>query len=396
VDQPEGPVYDPFSNEIDDDPYPLWARMIDEAPLYWSERYSFFALTRYADVEAAFLDPATYRSGHGTVLELLDAPVEVIPDWLLFKDAPEHTRLRSLVNKAFTPRRVAELEPQIRSIASELLARHDAGETFDCIGEFARQLPMRVISSLLGVPEDDMEKVQNLFHAFQESQVGDSGFDFSTLEAINQYFCDMAAERRSQPRDDMMTALVEAEISDPDGGNRKLTEKELSEFVVLLDGAGTDTVSLNLGNLTRELEANPEQRQLLAREPELSVNAIEEILRFDPPSPVQGRLVTHDVELHGTVVPEISKLLLINGAASRDPRVYEDPNRFDVSRHFDRHLSFGFGTHYCLGAALARLESRIALEELLRRFPEYHVHVDEAVRIRTSSVRGYRSLPMTV
>jgi cytochrome P450 len=394
--QPDDLVYDPFDEAVNDDPYPVYERMREEAPLYWNEKFRFYALTRYEDVLAGLLAPDAYRSGHGTMFELLDAPQELVPNWLLFKDPPEHTRLRALVSRAFTPRRVAELEPRIREIAGGLLDRYSPGDTFDFVSDYGRQVPMRVIGSLIGVPPEDLDHVQSLFAAFAEMQADDQGFDFTKLLAITDYFRAMAEDRRAHPRDDMMTDLVQAEIPDENGERHTLTFEEIGEFVVLIDGAGTDTVSLLLGNAARLLAEHPDQRALLAAEPSRITAAVEEIVRYDPPSPVQGRLTTRDTEWYGETVPAGEKLLLINGASSRDPREYDEPDRFDVSRPIERHLSFGFGIHYCLGAALARLEARLALETALAHFPEWQTHPERAVRFRTTSVRGYRHFPVTV
>jgi cytochrome P450 len=394
--EPSDLSYDPFSPEIDDDPHPYWARMREEAPLYFNEKYQFYALTRFDDVYDGLLDSATFASGHGTMIELLDAPIEMVPNWMLFKDPPAHTRLRGLVSRAFTPKRVSALEPRIHQIAGELLDEHAAGETFEFVSGFSRRLPMQVIGSLLGVPGDEQEHVAALFRDFAQMVDDDKGFDFRKLEALNDYFQHMAEDRREHPHDDLMTALVEADIPEEDGAGRHLSLAEISEFVTLLDGAGTDTVSLLLGWAALYLEQHPDQRKLLAEQPELIGGAVEELLRYEAPSPVQARLVTRDVEYYGKTVAAGSKMLLINGASTRDPREYENPDAFDVTRQASRHLSFGYGVHYCLGAALARLEGRVALEELLKRFPGWQVDLAGAERFRTSAVRGFSKLPVTV
>ena len=394
--QPDDLVYDPFDESINDDPYPVYARMREEAPLYHDEKHDFYALTRYEDVLGALLRPDDYRSGHGTMFELLDAPQEMVPNWLRFTDPPDHTRLRALVSRAFTPRRVAELEPTVRELATGMLEQYEPGDTFDFVSDYGRQVPMRVIGSLIGVPPEDLHHVESLFAEFAKMQSDDQGFDFSKLLAITDYFRTMAEDRRARPRDDMMTDLVQAEIPDEHGERHQLTLEEIGEFVVLLDGAGTDTVSLLLGNAARLLAEHPHQRALLSRDASLLPGAVEELVRYDPPSPVQGRLTVRDTGWHGETVPAGAKLLLLNGASSRDPREYDDPDRFDVTRPIERHLSFGFGIHYCLGAALARLEARVALEAMLTRFPEWETHPEQAERFRTTSVRGYRHFPVTV
>jgi cytochrome P450 len=387
--------YDPYSTEVDLDPHPVWSRMREEAPLYFNERYQFFALSRFEDVLEASKDASAFSSAHGTVLELLDAPIELVPNWLLFKDPPEHTRLRALVNRAFTPRRIADIEGRVRELACELLDRHVGTDSFDYVADFAARLPMQVIGSLLGVPVEDRDRVAELFEIFGETFGQDEGADYSQLTGLNAYFGELAARRRARPEDDLMTALVQAEVKDDDGVARRMSTEDISEFVVLLDGAGTDTVSKLLGWAALTLARHPEQRAMLVDSPDRIPDCVEELIRYEPPSPVQGRLVTRDVEFYGRTVPAGSKMLLLTGAASRDEREFERADEFDVTRRITRHLSFGYGHHFCLGAALARLEARVALEETLRRFPTWKV-LDGAEMSHSSSVRGYRRVPIAV
>jgi cytochrome P450 len=388
--------WDPFDVEIDVDPYGIWREMRDREPLYRNDRFDFWALSRFADVEAAHRDPATYSSAHGTVLELM-SPEPLPTAQIIFLDPPEHTRLRALVSRAFSPRRVTDLEGTIRRICRELFDDVD-GRDFDYLQDFAALLPSRVISSLFGVPDSDRERVRHLFDQIFhiEPDVGMvNDVSLTAQIALHEYFREQIDARRDSPRDDMLTDLALAEITE-DGTTRTLETGEAADFALLVVGAGTETVARLLGWAAVLLDRHPDQRAVLAADPGLVPNAVEELLRYEAPSPVQGRWTTRDVEHHGITVPEGSKVLLLTGSAGRDERAYPDAERFDITRRFDHHVSFGFGIHFCLGAALARLESRVALEETLARYPEWSVDHEHAVRLHSSTVRGYTSVPISV
>jgi cytochrome P450 len=393
-----GIYWDPYDVALDDDPYPTWKRMRDEAPLYRNDAYDFWALSRFADVEAASKDPATFSSAHHTVLELM-GPERDVSGMMIFKDPPEHTTLRTLVSRAFTPRRVAELEPRIRQVCADLLDRHVGGDGFDYVEDFAAQLPSRVISMLVGVPPEEQEaqrrNVDGMFHIEPGVGMVNQQSAASSL-ALAVYLSELAQQRADDPRDDLLTSLVHAEVTDPDGTVHRLTRDEVASFAVLLYSAGTETVAKLLGNAAVVLARHPDQRALLAEDRGAIPNAVEELLRYEPPSPVQGRWTTRDVDLHGTTVPAGSKVLLLTGSAGRDERVFPDGDRFDVRRPIAHHLSFGYGAHFCVGAALARLEGRIGVEETLARFPEWDVDEAGVVRAHTSTVRGYSSVPVTL
>ncbi|MET0824943.1 MAG: cytochrome P450 [Acidimicrobiales bacterium] len=390
--------WDPFDIAIDTDPYDTWRRMRDEAPVYRHEELDFYALSRYQDVEDAHRDPATYSSSHGTVLEFMSA--NRYPNgMMIFLDPPDHTKLRSLVSRAFTPRRIGSLEEHIREFCTELLDGWSGDDSFDYVQGFGAQLPSMVISELLGVPDDQREAVR---HAIDDTfhiepgvgMINDFAFEarirlFEHLEAI-------LADRRAHPRDDMITDLVQAEMLDEDGTTRRLTDEECNGFVNLLVSAGTETVARLLGWAAMTLEAHPDQRAELAADAELLPNAVDELLRYEAPSPVQGRWTTTETEFHGTTIPKDSKVLLLTGSAGRDERKYPDGERFDIHRAIDTHVSFGYGIHFCIGAALARMEGRIALEEVLARFPEWQVDHDNATRLHTSTVRGWINVPVRV
>jgi cytochrome P450 len=389
--------WDPFDTEIDRDPYPTWKRLRDEAPLYRNDAYDFWALSRFADVEAAHKDPATYSSAHSTVLEFM-APEPVINrEMMIFTDPPQHTRLRSLASRAFTPRRVSQLEGRIREICAELLDPLVGAGSFDYVQQFAVLVPSMVISALIGVPPDEREEVRHYIDQTFHIEPGVGMVNDVSLNAqiwLHEYLGKQLERRRRQPVDDMMTDLAHAEIVDDDGTVRRLTEEQAIVFANLLVSAGTETVARLLGFAAVVLAEHPEQRAELAVDTGLLPNAIEELLRYEAPSPVQGRWTMRDVELHGQVVPADSKVLLLTGAADRDERKFADPDRFDIHRQIDHHVAFGYGVHFCLGAALARLEGRIAIEETLARFPEWEVDHSGIVRSHTSTVRGYQRVPV--
>jgi cytochrome P450 len=390
--------WDPFDVAIDVAPYDTWRRLRDEAPVYRNEQYDFFALSRYDDVQAAHLDPRTFISGRGTVLELMGGDMAATR-MIIFLDPPDHSRLRNLVSRAFTPRRMAALDGRIREVCASLLDPHVGSSGFDYVQDFGAPLPSTIISHLLGVSDADRDEVRHhidtVFHI--EPGVGMiNDVSFGAQIWLHEYLTGQLAERRRVPRDDLLTALVETEMTDVDGVTRRLTDAESADFANLLISAGTETVARLLGWAGVVLAQHPDQRAELAADSALIPNAVEELLRFEAPSPVQGRWTTQAVELHGQSIPAESKVLLLTGSAGRDERKYEDPDRFDIHRSFDTHVSFGYGIHFCLGAALARLEGTIALEETLRRFPRWDVDEERAVRLHTSTVRGYKSVPILI
>jgi cytochrome P450 len=388
--------YDPYDYAIDADPHPVWRRMRDEAPLYYNEKYDFFALSRFADVLGASLDNETFSSAHGTVLELISEDPNESP-MMIFKDPPEHTRLRKLVSKSFSPRRISELEPRIRSICSQYLDPLRDLSSFDYVQEFGAKLPVMVISSLLGVPEEDQDEIRTWTDALLHRDEGQTDMAEEHARVSNQlwgYFGRYVEERRKQPRDDMMTDLIEAEIGLGDGTKRRLSDVELLAFIGLLSGAGNETVARLLGWFATVMPRFPAERDKLVEDPTLIPAGVEELLRFEAPSPVQARRVMRDVELHGQVVPEGSRMLLLTASAGRDEREYPEADRYRATRFIDRHVSLGYGVHFCLGASLARLEGRVALEESLARFPKWDVDWGGTEMVHTSTVRGYSKVPI--
>ena len=390
-------TWDPFEASYKADPHAIWRRLRDESPLYRNEQHDFWALSRFADVLAVSLDPRTFASSHGTVLELMGEN-ELGINQMIFMDQPEHTVFRRLVSRAFTVRRVAELEPQIRELAGSLLDAQRGNGGFDYVADFGALVPANVIAMLLGVPPADRpevrETIDTIFHL--EPDVGMiNDTSIVAMAKLHEYISDQLVERRTQPRDDMLSDLLTAEVTEPDGTRRTLTLDESVNFGILLVVAGTETVARLLGWAGVTLAAHPDQRAELVADPGLIPHAIEELLRYEAPSPVNGRWTTAPVELYGTEIPAGSRVLMLTGSAGRDERAFPDADRFDIHRHFDQHVTFGYGIHFCLGAALARLEGRVALEETLARFPEWEVDHDRSEFLFTSTVRGYSKLPIT-
>jgi cytochrome P450 len=390
--------WDPYDEDIERDPYETWRRLRDEAPVYRNDKHDFYALTRFADVEAAHRDPQTFSSARGTVLEIMGPDLSRTGQ-MIFLDPPEHTSLRQLVSRAFTPRRTSELEARVRELCGELLDPFLGASEFDYVQDFGDHLPSMVISSLLGLPREDQREVRHIVDGMFHIEPGVGIVNETAMNAameVSRYIAGELEKRHDNPGDDLLTALVQAEIVDEQGVTRRMTESETVEFAILLFVAGTETVGRLLGWAAVVLGENGDQRKELAADSSLLPKAVEELLRYEPPSGIQGRWTMRDVELHETVIPKDSKVLLVTAAAGRDERAYPDPDRFDIHRSGSPHVSFGYGIHFCLGAALARLEGRIALEETLKRFPTWDVDQTRAERLHTSTVRGYTKVPIHV
>jgi len=388
--------YDPFDFEIDTDPYPIWKRLRDERPLYHNERYDFYALSRFEDVERSLVDWRTYSSARGTVLELIKSGMEVPRGSIIFEDPPDHDLHRGLLSRVFTPRKMGAIEPKVREFCARCLDPLVGTGRFDFIRDLGAQMPMRTIGMLLGIPEQDQEALRDRIDEglrLDEGTMPDGDLDTRGLDQ-SEVFAEYIDWRADHPSDDLMTELLRAEFEDATGTRRRLTRDELLGYITLLAAAGNETTTRLIGWTGKVLAEHPDQRRRLVEDRSLVPNAIEELLRFEPPSPVQARYVTRDVEHHGQPVPEGSAMLLLNASGNRDERKFSDPDRFDIHRTIDHHLAFGYGAHFCLGAALARLEGRVALDEVLTRFPAWEVDWDNAVQARTSTVRGWESLPV--
>jgi cytochrome P450 len=387
--------YDPYDFEIDKDPYPVWKRMRDEQPLYYNEKYDFFALSRYDDVYRASKEWGTYSSAKGTLLEFIKNGITMPPGTFIFEDPPAHTIHRAVVSGLFSPKAMAGLESKVREFCARALDPMVGAGGFDFIEHLGAQMPMRVIGMLLGIPEEDQEAIRDrIDDELTLTESAPPRLQERLVEDQFAVFAEYIDWRAKHPSDDVMTELLRAEFEDVNGERRRLHREEVLAFLFLIAGAGNETTTRLIGWTGKVLAEHPDQRRELAQNPSLIRNAIEELLRYEAPSPVQARYVTKDVEHYGQVVKEGSSILLLTASANRDDRQIKDPDRFDIHRQSGQHLTFGYGVHFCLGAALARLEGRVALEEVLKRFPEWEVDWDNAVRAHTSTVRGWKRLPV--
>lgn len=388
--------YDPYDVGINADPYPVYRRLREEAPLYRNDTYDFFALSRFTDVERGLVDRETYISGKGAIIELIKADIEMPPGVIIFEDPPIHTMHRSLLSRVFTPKKMNALEPQIREFCAHSLDPLVGSGGFDLVRDFGAQMPMRVIGMLLGIPEEDQEAIRDQSDAALRTDPGKPMQPRQDALATGEAFAEYIDWRADHPSDDLMTELLQAEFEDETGTTRRLTRAEVLTYVNVVAGAGNETTTRLIGWAGTVLADHPDQRRELVEDRALIPNAVEELLRYEPPAPHVARYVNRDVEHYGTTVPEGSAIVLLVGAANRDDRRFPEGDRFDIHREVGQHLSFGYGIHFCLGAALARLEGRVALDELLQRFPEWEVDREHAVLSPTSTVRGWEGLPVVV
>jgi cytochrome P450 len=385
-------VYNPFAFETQHNPYPVYRRLRDEAPVYRNEPLGFYALSRYDDVLAAHKDPATFISSRGITLE----GGEEGQDLLITKDPPLHDWHRRIVSRVFTPRRVNGLEPFMRSYCAELLDPFVGEPAFDVVEHFSIQLPLAVIGELLGIPPSLRPEVHHLAdRLFTRDDSGTVSADAAAAQMeLATLLYGLIVERRRNLGDDVISLLISSEVTDDAGNSWYLADEELATRVLELAFAGHETVARLIANGVVALAWYPDQRRDLVANRALLPNAVEEMLRWDAPSHYQGRWTTVDVTAHGTTIPASSRVILVTGAANHDDRVYEKPELFDVTRRNDTTVSFGYGVHFCLGAALARLETRVAFDEFLDRFPDYEIDESGIERMRSSNVRGLAKLPV--
>jgi cytochrome P450 len=386
----------PFSYEFHEDPYPVYRRLLEEAPLYRNSELDFYALSRFRDVLQASLDWKTYSSRDGVTLERIDTTLFEVTPMMIFMDPPRHDRLRKLVSSVFTPRKVAQLEPFVRGLAKDLLDPLLRSGSGDFVADFAAPLPREVIFTLLGVPESDRVPLRRWMDTALERDPDTPAIPPRAIEAsmhLVKYWFQLVEEYRKRPRPGLIADLIQAQIEDETGQATRLTDGEIAGFCALLGAAGNETVTRLLANAAVLFHRYPAEWEKLRATPAKIPQAIEEVLRFWSPSQYQGRTVTRDVEWYGQTVPAGSRILLLTGAANRDPREFPEPDRFDIDRPLSQHLGFGYGVHFCLGAALARLEARVALEEFLARFPRYEVDESRCVRAHMSNVHGFDHVP---
>jgi cytochrome P450 len=385
--------YDPYDRDLLADPYPAFRRLRDDAPLYYNEEHDFWALSRFADVEAALKERGIFSSKRGVILEMIKADFEMPPGTLIHDEPPLHTAHRQMLSRVFTPKAMAAIEPQVRAFCAERLDELRDRDSFDFVREFAQFVPMRVFGMLLGIPDEAQERVRAHVEEGIDGSTGpdqEYGDDF-LMDGFYDEFVDYRAEH---PGDDLITRLITTEFEDELGVRRTLTRSESLMYLAVIAGAGNHTTNRLIGWLAKVLADHPDARDELRADRALIPNAVEETLRFEPSSTQIARYVTEDVELHGQTVPEGSAMLLLAGSANRDERQFDDPDTYDIHRKIGHHLTFGYGPHFCLGASLARLEGRVALEEMLARLPDWETDLKHARLGNSPGVRGYASLPI--
>ena len=391
--------FDPVSQEYFDNPYEIYRRMRDEAPLYYDEREDFYALTRHADVAAALKDHESFSSSRGCDLAMVRSE-EGPQKSIIFMDPPDHRHMRSLLNKAFTPRAIQSQRETIVELVERYLGRVNP-DHFDVVQDFSAPFPVEVITRMAGVPEEFSQQVRHWIDVSLERQPGQIGWTDRNMQAnidSGMYYYGLVQERRENPQDDMISRLIAAEIPGPDGAMRRLDDLEITGFAVLLGGAGAETVTKLVGSAVVEFARHPEQWQLLLDDRSLIPAAVEELLRYVGPVQYNVRYTLKEAELPSGTVPAHKPVFLMKASANRDPRAFTDAETFDITR--DRteaqNLGLGYGIHSCLGAALARLETAIALEHLLDFMPRFEVDFDGLQRVAMQNVAGYHHVPVRV
>jgi cytochrome P450 len=389
--------FDPYSHEFFNDPYEIYRHLRDEAPVYHNEKRGFYALSRFQDVVDASVDFRTFSSAKGILIEDLPEAYLKASPMMIMMDPPHSTRLRKLISKSFTPQRAWDFEPEIRERAQRIVGELVERGSCDFVKDYAAVLPMEIISSLLGVPDEDRVSVRERIDISLTREPGNPVPPPAAMQAMadtNAYFTDLIEEKRRRPKEDLISHLLAAEIEDDDGGKRKLTQQELLGFAGLVAGGGNETVTKLLGSAIVLFSRHPEARAEMVSDPFRIPDGVEEALRYWPPSHIQGRSATRDVELHGCVIPKGSRVLLLTAAACRDEREFEDPDRFDMDREIPIQLALGHGVHKCLGSYLARLEACVAFEEFFERIPNYEIDEENCERVHMTNVAGYASVPI--
>ncbi len=391
--------FDPLSEDFFDDPYDTYRWLRDEAPVYRNDEYGFWALSRFADVVSAHRDWKTFSSEHGLTIDQLTDPDNAVKHTsIIMMDPPEHDRMRKLVSRVFTPRAMANLEPMIRGIVTTHLGCFDGADAFDAVADFSGPFPVEVIATMLGVPAADHQQIRHWTDLMLHREPGDPKPTQEGMEAgLNQvvYFLELIAEKRAHMADDMICGLIEAEVEGDDGATHRLDDGEIAGFATLLAAAGSETVTKLIGNGVVLFARNPGEWAKVLADRAAAVPAVEEVLRYWAPSQYQGRFTHRASEWHGITIPAQEPVFLVTGAANRDEREYEDPDRFDIDREIALRVGLGHGIHSCLGAALARLESRIAFEELADRWPSYSVDDAGLRRVQMSNVAGFSNVPIS-
>jgi cytochrome P450 len=390
--------FDPFDLGIRARPYAVYRRLRDEAPLFYNATHDFFVVARFEDVERLLTDRDSFISSKGGVLDVLKSGIEMPPGMFIFEDPPLHTKHRALVSRIFTPKSMSAIESQVRAFCASTLDRLVGRDGFDFVRDIGAEVPMRVIGMLVGIPESDQAALRDQLEQSMQGTYDESRID-DPLEGLNksfEAFGEYVDWRAEHPSDDLMTLMLTIEFEDDTGTIRRLTRDEILTYVILIASAGNDTTNRLIGWIGKVLSDHPESCRQLVEDSSLIPNAIEEILRFEPPPYHIARYVARDAEFHGKTVPAGSALVGLPGAANRDDRRFADPDTFDVRRKMGHILTFGYGAHHCLGAALARLEGRVVLEEILKRFPTWRVDEDRARLTDGFLTRGWETLPVSV
>jgi cytochrome P450 len=393
-------VFDPFSEEFFNGPWDIYRRLREEAPVYYNEEYDFYALSRHEDVATAYKDFETYSSAYGLDLASVRSEEPLAAKMIILMDPPEHRSMRSLVNKVFTPRAIEALRPMVTETIDRYITKADAAR-FDVVGEFSAFFPVEVITQMLGVPEEHRQQVREWVDTSLHREPGQIEMSEEGMRAVAESMAlnyQLIQQRRAEPQDDMLSRLVAAEITRDDGETESLDDFEIAGFATLLGGAGAETVTKLVGNAAVTFARYPEQWQNLLDDRSKIPAAVEELLRYEPPVHYNVRRSMRDVHLHGVTIPEGKPVFLLQASAHRDPEAFADPDTFDIDR--DRaeaqNLGFGYGIHSCLGAALARMETAIALERLLDLMPRYEVIWDECERVAMQNVAGWSHVPVRV
>ncbi|CAN5551825.1 cytochrome P450 [soil metagenome] len=392
-------VFDPFSADFFNQPYDTYRRMRDEAPVYYSEQYDFYALTRHEDVAAALRDPGTFSSAKGITIDQVQSD-EPLPPSLIWMDPPDHRRFRGLVNKVFTPRAIRAQEDTVRATIEKFLGAVDP-DGFDVVTDFSALFPVEVIATMLGVPEEHRQSVRIWIDKSLERDPGQVGMSKAGLEAgfaSWMLYYDLIQQRRGEAQDDMISALIAVEVDRDGGGRTCLDDGEIAGFAALLGGAGAETVTKLIGNAVVTFARERDQWQQLCDDHSKIPAAVEELLRYEAPAQYVVRVTKKDVHLHGTRIPAGKAVLVMVGAADRDERAFTDADTFDINRDRTQaqNIGLGYGIHSCLGAALARMESAIALEYLLEFMPDFEVVHDGLRRVAMTNVAGWSNVPVRV
>jgi cytochrome P450 len=392
-------VFDPFSEEYFNNPFDIYRRMREEAPLYYDEKEDFYALTRHEDVAAAFKDFESFSSARGCDLAMVrkgDVPQKSI----IFMDPPDHRHMRSLLNKAFTPRAIQSQKETVIELIDRYLSKADP-DNFDVVQDFSGPFPVEVITRMAGVPEEYRQQVRHWIDTSLHHEPGQIEISETAMQAnidTAMYYFTLIQQRREDPQDDMISRLIAAEIPTEEGPTRQLDDIEITGFATLLGGAGAETVTKLLGTAAVTFARNPEQWQKLLDDRSKIPAAVEELLRYEGPVQYNVRYTLKETQVTGGVIPAGKPVFLCGAAANRDPEAFTDAEVFDIDRDRSeaQNLGLGYGIHSCLGAALARMESAIALDKLLDFMPRYEVIWDGLERVNMQNVAGYHHVPVKV